>query len=241
MPTDLAALTRFIDRAPKCASVEILTDEFGRVMERFGVKWFNVVHIADFMAAPSPRTLFGRPETFWSEHYAARRYFEVDPCIPRSLAWTSDFTWSEAMAGYDDPRVLRMFAEARECGPAEGLIVPMREINGAMTGVRLMTEAPDFAPNLRPMLHIASHYYAMLGRALLGESATPERECPLSPREVECLSWAGQGKTAWETGRILNVSATTVQKHMDNAKVKLGVNSRMLAVIEALKHGWLEA
>ncbi|MBQ1543917.1 autoinducer binding domain-containing protein [Caulobacter sp. CCUG 60055] len=238
MPSDLAALVRFIERAPRCEPLEALNEEFALLVERFGVRWFNYVHVADLMSPPAPRTLFGRPDSFWSDHYNAKRYFEVDPCVPRALAGGGDFTWTEARRGAEDPRVARMFDEAREAGPAEGLIIPIREATGAVTAMRLMTVAPDFTPTTRSILHIATHAYVGRGRRLMSADAPP-RDCPLSPREIECLTWASQGKTAWETGRILDLSAATVQKHMDNAKLKLGVNSRMLAVLEALKHGWL--
>lgn len=53
----------------------------------------------------------------------------------------------------------------------------------------------------------------------------------LSPREIECLKWAAQGKSAWETGRILGISRHTVAFHLDNAKAKLGVRSTIQAVV----------
>ncbi|KAH2814572.1 hypothetical protein KXV85_004728, partial [Aspergillus fumigatus] len=45
----------------------------------------------------------------------------------------------------------------------------------------------------------------------------------LSPRELECLEWASQGKSAWEIGRILGISRNTVASYLENAKEKLGV------------------
>ena len=47
----------------------------------------------------------------------------------------------------------------------------------------------------------------------------------LTARERECLLWAGQGKSRWETGQILNVSDRTVKFHLENAKAKLGVRT----------------
>jgi LuxR family transcriptional activator of conjugal transfer of Ti plasmids len=56
----------------------------------------------------------------------------------------------------------------------------------------------------------------------------------LSPRELQCLSWAAQGKSAWETGRILGISRHTVAFHLDNAKAKLGVRSTIQAVARVM-------
>jgi LuxR family transcriptional regulator, activator of conjugal transfer of Ti plasmids len=52
----------------------------------------------------------------------------------------------------------------------------------------------------------------------------------LTPRELECLEWAAQGKSAWEIGRILGISRHTVAFHLDNAKAKLGVRTIVQAV-----------
>jgi len=53
---------------------------------------------------------------------------------------------------------------------------------------------------------------------------------PLSPRESECLRWISDGKTDSEAGKILHISPRTVRFHINNAKVKLGVSTRIQAV-----------
>ncbi|MBN1684199.1 MAG: helix-turn-helix transcriptional regulator [Gammaproteobacteria bacterium] len=43
----------------------------------------------------------------------------------------------------------------------------------------------------------------------------------LTPRENECVTWLNAGKTADETGIILNISKRTVEKHLENIRKKL--------------------
>ncbi|WP_081629177.1 helix-turn-helix transcriptional regulator [Methylopila sp. M107] len=62
----------------------------------------------------------------------------------------------------------------------------------------------------------------------------------LSRREIECLKWMRDGKTNWEIGHILGISENTVQFHTRNLMRKLGVNSRLAAVINALKLGAID-
>ena len=57
----------------------------------------------------------------------------------------------------------------------------------------------------------------------------------LSPREAEILNWIAQGKSNAEAGLILNISATTVKKHLVHIYEKLGVESRHAATICALE------
>ncbi len=56
------------------------------------------------------------------------------------------------------------------------------------------------------------------------------RHFGLSKRELEVLDWVARGKTNPEIGQILNISRRTVQKHLENVYVKLGVENRMAAV-----------
>jgi DNA-binding NarL/FixJ family response regulator len=66
-------------------------------------------------------------------------------------------------------------------------------------------------------------------------SAVPLEKLGLSPREAEILLWIAQGKTNYETGIILNISAATVKKHLEHVYEKLGVEGRNVATLRALE------
>jgi DNA-binding CsgD family transcriptional regulator len=55
---------------------------------------------------------------------------------------------------------------------------------------------------------------------------------PLTRRESECLHWVAGGKTDFEVGKILEISPRTVRFHITNAKTKLGVATRIQAVVK---------
>lgn len=61
----------------------------------------------------------------------------------------------------------------------------------------------------------------------------------LSRRQVECLAWAEQGKSARDTGVILGISQRTVEKHLEQAYEALGVRTRIQAVVRARELGLL--
>ncbi|HEF4762331.1 TPA: LuxR family transcriptional regulator [Pseudomonas putida] len=63
----------------------------------------------------------------------------------------------------------------------------------------------------------------------------------LSPREIDVLKLAAVGKTAYESARILNLSARTINFHVQEAIRKLGVNNKVSAVIAAVKAGYLDS
>ena len=59
----------------------------------------------------------------------------------------------------------------------------------------------------------------------------------LSQREIEIMEWVRIGKTNYEIGMILNISAFTVKNHLQRIFKKLDVTNRAQAV-ERLGRGW---
>ncbi len=63
---------------------------------------------------------------------------------------------------------------------------------------------------------------------------------PLSDREREALTWAARGKTREEIGHIMNITKRTVEFHLDNAQIKLGVKTRIEAAVRATIQGLID-
>jgi DNA-binding CsgD family transcriptional regulator len=59
----------------------------------------------------------------------------------------------------------------------------------------------------------------------------------ITARESEILGWVAVGKSDWAIGRLLNISQKTVNFHVENAKRKFGVATRLQAVVVALRSG----
>ena len=59
----------------------------------------------------------------------------------------------------------------------------------------------------------------------------------LSPRQTECLFWVQQGKSSRDIGTILGISHRMVERHIFRACQKLGVRTRLQAVIRARSLG----
>ena len=63
--------------------------------------------------------------------------------------------------------------------------------------------------------------------------ARPTIRAELGQREVETLTWAARGKSSTEIGEILGLSKRTVDFHIERARSKLGVATRVQAVMKA--------
>ena len=59
----------------------------------------------------------------------------------------------------------------------------------------------------------------------------------LTVQETSCLRWCKEGKTNWEIGSILDISAKTVEFHLANVMRKLGAGNRMTAVVTGIRRG----
>jgi DNA-binding CsgD family transcriptional regulator len=70
-------------------------------------------------------------------------------------------------------------------------------------------------------------------------AGTSRWEMRVTPRETQILGWVAIGKSDWAIGRILKISDKTVNFHVENAKRKFGVGTRLQAVVAAMRQGLL--
>jgi DNA-binding CsgD family transcriptional regulator len=75
----------------------------------------------------------------------------------------------------------------------------------------------------------------------LARGGSLERASPLTRRQAEALSLCAQGKSDWDIAQLLGVSEATAHEHMEGAKRRLGVKTRVQAVAKAIQMGWLAA
>jgi two-component system, NarL family, response regulator DevR len=82
---------------------------------------------------------------------------------------------------------------------------------------------------------------AAVRRVAAGERLVdPHAGASLSSQEVRVLTLAAEGCTNREIGSRLHLSRHTVKEYLSNAMRKLGVDSRVSAVVEANRRGLLD-
>lgn len=97
-----------------------------------------------------------------------------------------------------------------------------------MYRAQAMIATQTFALFAEPALHRVCSL-----RQRLAQPAPPI----LTPRETECLYWAGCGMTDLKTAVLLNISPRTVRKHIESAMEKLNAPSRTAAAVLAERLG----
>jgi DNA-binding response OmpR family regulator len=83
---------------------------------------------------------------------------------------------------------------------------------------------------------------AIINARLAGvaRSAVWPKDVSLNSRELEMLTWAARGKTSAEIAVIVRLAKRTVDFHLDNARSKLGVTTRVEAVVKAVTGRMIE-
>lgn len=71
--------------------------------------------------------------------------------------------------------------------------------------------------------------------SLRGDEQLLQRTLALTSREAEVLLWISRGKSNREIGEILSISPRTVNKHLEQIFVKLGVENRASAAARAVR------
>jgi LuxR family quorum sensing-dependent transcriptional regulator len=91
----------------------------------------------------------------------------------------------------------------------------------------------DLSAYKKRTLHLMTLYAADRICSLRSAQSAPKPV--LTNRQQEVLTWAAAGKSAWEMGEILNISARTVEEHAQQALQRLGAVNRTQAVAIAIR------
>lgn len=187
------------------------------------------------ISSVSDAVLYNDMPRGFAEAFDAAGFSRDNPLVLHAMAEARPYTAAELWAMPLTVRQRRALAQLNlSLDVLDGLIMPVR-LDGRLDGIVLLGgKTPVMTPVTRSALHLFAH--CAFDRALELENRPRGRETSLlSPRELECLRWAAGGKTDVEIGRILAISPRTARFHIENAKKKLGVATRVQAVAEALR------
>lgn len=95
----------------------------------------------------------------------------------------------------------------------------------------------DEPDDLIPLLNVLSQ--SVFDQLREGTSLPAVSACSLTPRQREALQYCAAGKSDWDIGVLMNVATATAHEHIEAAKRRLGVKTRIQAVLLAYKKGWI--
>ena len=220
-----------------------LEAHFERVLAAFGFGPYTCVRL-DERPNERPRVIASRGLDDWNVYYFDQGYDASDPTRALGKAGRALFSWSDAKAwqsragrpAADEP----MWSDAAQAGMNDALVVRSVAAAGHVLMARVVTGETRIRPVDKSVLDSVVICFMNWRMRLL--EASCDRTTPgslLSRREIECLRWAGQGLTDYAIAEQMQISASTVNKHLENAKRKLGVQKRVAAFRRAAELGLL--
>jgi DNA-binding CsgD family transcriptional regulator len=219
-----------------------LAEAFPKALEALGFRHFACCSHVDPLHPPPDAIMLHNYPAVWERHFSEARLHEIDPVLLRAERSPIPFYWDEV---FRTERVTkpqkRVLAEAASLGLAHGYTAPLHLswLPGALrASCSVVPDNSRVDPRNYPMVDALATYLFTSTYSCRAQApwciALP---CDLTQRERECLTLAALGKTDWEIGHVLKLSEFTVHTHIEQAKRRLGVATRMQAVVLALMCG----
>lgn len=235
-----------IDAVSKAETVEALHSICTEVCQTNGFDRFIYgARIPTSFVKPYFIFISGYPKE-WRELYTVNNYMVIDPTVKHCAQNITPLSWDASSAYEDNDREIRRFmSEAGDFGIKSGISFPVHTAQGDFAMLSFSSERnsrPDGTriQRILPMGQLFAAYLHDAVRRVFDAEVLALSKVELTHREKECLLWATEGKTAWETSQILNISERTVTFHLQNVQGKLGVNNRQQAVARAVSLGIIE-
>ena len=177
------------------------------------------VHLANARSAQGSRVALDAAGRFL---LATDRSGQVLWCTPKARQLIAElFPGQEAQASSLPPDLMDRLLRARGAGGQSPQTV---ELNGRHVEFSMLS---PLGPN--ELLFRLSEIVAG------GEEQLLQRMLGLTSRESDVLLWISRGKSNREIGEILTISPRTVNKHLEQIFVKLGVENRASAAARAVR------
>jgi LuxR family quorum-sensing system transcriptional regulator CciR len=236
-------ISEFIEQSNQMASTQPILELMERAAGDLGFDRYAYCALTrreqyDTGDNPAPVVAINFPTT-WLDYYFKHDYASKDPVLLYTPRLERPYLWDWLGEAFPLTRSQQtLMQQAKEARLKDGVGVPL---HGACGNVCLVTFAagdgnPDAAAGLRQLEALAAQFHAAY--SAVGRSDTdPRMAAMLTQRERECLQWIALGKSSWDIGSILHISENTVNFHVKNALNKLNANTRILAVVKAIRYG----
>ncbi len=225
----------FIEKSKTASNLDELGKAFHMATQGLGFNHYACVSCVEFGQLPEGAVFLADYPGDWTNHYLAQQYDRQDRILQISLKQSMPFSWDAPFVTQRiTPEQNEIFDEAQDAGLLYGITVPIHVVGALPGSVNVVGENRDLPPEAEHAVHLMSVYLHDAALKLASQNKDkPEPVVKLTKREIECLEWVSAGKTDWEISSILSISERTVHNHVESAKVKLGVHTRVQAVVKA--------
>lgn len=181
---------------------------------------------------------------FW-ENYTKSGLLKIDPVIAQSIKNSTPIKWKDTYTAYrnkqHDTKIEKLIKRTEDHNLQHGVTFSFNTKDSPHIFIifSLCIKSYNYDDVSIHRLDVLLPYtYAPIHKFFHSRSSRNHTlEQNLTSREREVLKWVTQGKTSWETGKILSITERTVKFHLNNTYHKLNVTNRTQAITTALNHG----
>lgn len=228
-----------LQRAQSLAELQTILESISDMVEfdyfLFGLAIPNTITHSDIL-------MYDNYPAEWRKTYDEAGYAKRDPIVQYSMNNYMPVTWSQIVESKDYAKKdLQIMWEAESNGLKAGFSLPIHGAIGefGMISFASAQDSPEqklkYADAIPIIQMIVPAMQDAIKRLRIAENTEPPAK--LTKREVECLTWATEGKSSWEISQILGCSERTAIFHLTNAASKLGATNRYQAISKALLSG----
>jgi DNA-binding response OmpR family regulator/DNA-binding CsgD family transcriptional regulator len=178
------------------------------------------VHLANARAAAGSRAALDATGRFL---LAADRAGRLLWCTPKARQLLNElFSVAGGDASLPAPVMSQLMQLRSDASPAQARL--LLDVNGRKVEISMMSPiGPD------------ELLFRLTELSTTADEQQLQRLLSLTSRESEVLLWISRGKANREIGEILDISPRTVNKHLEQIFVKLGVENRASAAARAVR------
>ena len=238
--TDVQEFVREANRLSDLKELEVL---LSGTVRKLGFDYFALVHHVNiYQTKKKVVHLFDFPKA-WTELVDKKGYFSDDPVLVACQKSGAPFIWSDVPKLISlSERQEEILRAAQSAGLGGGFTVPIH-IPGEITGACSFSTSSgrDVPEASLPAAHYVGSFAFEAARRMVQRGASkrhPARTLPPSPRltrrQLDCVVLAGRGKSDKDIAQILGIADQTVHQHMEDAKRRYDVATRMQLIVRAL-------
>jgi DNA-binding CsgD family transcriptional regulator len=211
---------------------------FETTLAQLGVLYFACCQHVDPLSAHGAPLVFQNYPQDWVRYFSESGRYRIDPVFRYADERMVPFRWADAefraslTAAQSD-----LLVEAAAHGIVNGYTVPIHPPGTQMASCSVVPEPGSVIDGAvgQAVFTMACFMFDAMLRA--SSECSGARAMQLSERERQCLELAAQGKDDWSIGSLLRISERTAHNHIERAKRRLGVCTRVQVIVHALSDG----
>jgi DNA-binding CsgD family transcriptional regulator len=176
----------------------------------------------------------------WKQTYIKKQYWKIDTRIIMARKQIVPFHWSNLShrADFISREIMK--------GSCDRMTIPVHgphHFFGFLhfTYCSEQKKVASWLQYIQPFIiclaqHITAAKASLIRKGLLSPlyNSFKHKSITLTVQQRKCLVWVAEGKSTEEIALILNISVSTVNKHLDSASKSLNTNSRAHAVAKVI-------